>query len=549
LSTITLPTSPTGPTGPTRTVSVLDLLEDAATGTGHIRCGVADDWSTLGEVWERAGRLGQSLARLAGPTGVVAMALHASPACVTALLGAWRAGLTVASVPGPGRGASVEEYLDQVHDQCRRAEATALLVSSSYLPLTVPGVDVVGYESLATGAPTSLDAGVPALIQFTSGSTSAPKGVCLTLEAIGANVASILDHIQIEGRLAICSWLPLSHDMGLIGMLLTGWSAQGARWTDGRGHLFLMAPEDFIRRPSSWLQACSDINATHTAGPDFALRLAARRVPAAIDLSHLRAVVVGAEPVRAQTLRTFADATAEAGFWPRALRPAYGLAEATLGVTMVGPDDTWCSRWVDPDALLEGGWAPGPPEHGVELVCAGRRLPNMEVRIGGNVPVGPVEVRGPSTLSNYLGIGDPRDSDGWFRTSDFGHVDEAGHLWIGGRTDDVIFAAGRNLFARELEGSLDGAGGFREGSFAIVPDGDGRYVIVGERGRGRDDDDGNARAVCAALARRCGIGPSAVAFLPRGRFRKTPSGKLQRAKLSALYRSGELGADKIVRFT
>ena len=202
------------------------------------------------------------------------MVLAATPEAVAAAVGAWRAGLTVASLSGPGRGMSAEEYQRQVERACLQVGAALLTVDDPRVPLLprLP-VPVFGFAQCEAGAG-GRTGGRGELVQFTSGSASAPIGVRIGLGAIAANVESILEVTAPENGDRACSWLPLSHDMGLVGMLFSSWSAMRPA-TLGRGELCLIRPEYFLRNPGSWLTACTEIGSTTTAAPDFGYALAA----------------------------------------------------------------------------------------------------------------------------------------------------------------------------------------------------------------------------------------------------------------------------------
>jgi acyl-CoA synthetase (AMP-forming)/AMP-acid ligase II len=278
-----------------------------------------------------------------------------------------------------------------------------------------------------------------------------------------------------------CSWLPLSHDMGLVGMLLSSWSAMRPAIL-GKGELCLIRPEYFLRDPASWLMACSETGATTTAAPDFGYALAARTIGTArhLDLGRLRTCICGGEVVRWSTLERFAEASAGAGFRPRAFCPAYGLAEATLAVTMVRPEQDVTVRYADAAALADGEWRDVPAGLGQAVVSAGASLPGMNCRIGeGSSGLGAVEVTGRSMFSGYVGAGPEFDSGGWLRTGDLGILID-GELYLGGRYDDRIIVAGRNVDATQIEGCISGRGGIRHGGAAAVEDGDGGFVVVAE---------------------------------------------------------------------
>jgi acyl-CoA synthetase (AMP-forming)/AMP-acid ligase II len=528
---------------------ILDFLEDAGSGSGAIRF-VPDHPEPLpvAELWRRSGRAARWFSARFPANAAVAMVLATTPAAVAAMVGAWRAGLTVASLPGPGRGMSAGEYQHQVEQACLQVGAELLAVDDGLVgllpPLSVPAAGFAQCQD-GTGGRTG-DRGE--LVQFTSGSTNAPKGVRIRLGAIAANVESILEVLAPEAGDCACSWLPLSHDMGLVGMLLSSWSAMRPAIL-GRGELCLIRPEYFLRDPGSWLTACGETGATTTAAPDFGYALAARTIGTAkhLDLSRLRTCICGGEVVRWSTLQRFAQASAAAGFRARAFCPAYGLAEATLAVTMVRPEQDATVRYADAAALADGEWRNMPAGQGQAVVSAGTSLPGMGCRITGESSgVGAIEVTGRSMFSGYVGAGPPFRSGGWFRTGDLGILID-GQLYLAGRYDDRIIVAGRNVDAAQIEGSISGKGGIRHGGAAAVEDGDGGFAVVAETAEVPDPRP-IADAVRDMLVRATGLAPSAVIFVPRGSLPKTPSGKLQRYRVRSLLRTGELEQMAAIRF-
>jgi acyl-CoA synthetase (AMP-forming)/AMP-acid ligase II len=305
-----------------------------------------------------------------------------------------------------------------------------------------------------------------------------------------------------------------------------------------------MTPESFLADPASWMRACTDFRATSTTSPPFALRLAARALRGndRFDLSSLRSFVVGSEPVPATTLRQFELAARGVGLSPRALCPGYGMAEATLAVAIDPPSNPWSSVRVDTQALAEREWRV-VADGGTELVTCGPPVRGMELRIAGDRPLAELELRGPSMLSHY--VPDDRaalNDDGWFRSADLAHIHE-GSVCIAGRTDDVLIVAGRNLDARALDAVVDSQAVCRSGNVACFADGAGRYVVVAEP-RAPEADTGDLRAgareIRAALTRHFAAGPSAVVFIARGTLPKTPSGKVRRNHLAALWSDGKL---------
>jgi acyl-CoA synthetase (AMP-forming)/AMP-acid ligase II len=517
------------------------LLENAATGGGAVSILAGErEEARVGELWSRSEHAAACFLDTVGRGGVVALLMETSLACLVCLLGAWRAGVTTLSLPHPARSAPPDAHRLQLLDIARMA-GVGLLV----LPERLAGLDVAGGLRTASfrecaAHPRRADVADPGeFVQFSSGSTGRPKGARLSSSAVAATVTASLDHVAPHGGgMVACSWLPLSHDMGLIGMCLTALAAMGPPWHGRR--LVLMSPERMVARPSRWLQACSEVGATVTCAPNFALDLVlanGRAVPASVDLRPLTVLIVGSEPIAPGTLRRFGRAMAPLGFDELALCPAYGMAEASLGVTMVPPDQRWRSTAGGPD--------------GPEVVSCGIPLRGLEVRApAGEEASGPIAVRGASLLSGYLGhAASPLDAGGWFATSDLGYL-SGGELHVVGRADDVLVIAGRKLYPELLEETASRHEAVRPGNCAAIPDGSGGYLIVAERRRAsaRADRQEVCRWIRRELSVRAGVAPTAVVIVSPGSIPRTPSGKLQRKRLGQLHRRGELAVEAELRF-
>ncbi len=196
-------------------------------------------------------------------------------------------------------------------------------------------------------------------MQFTSGSTGEPRGIELSLDALDANLTSMYHWLAPSDGAVVCSWLPLSHDMGLIGLALYAMCSVNPPWSVA-SDLVLMTPEAFLAHPASWMRACTDYRATTTTSPPFALRLAARSLRSgSFDLSSLRSFVVGSEPVPADGLREFEAIARDSGLPPTVLCPGYGMAEAALAVAIDPTTRSWSSVHVDTEGLAAGEWQRG----------------------------------------------------------------------------------------------------------------------------------------------------------------------------------------------
>jgi acyl-CoA synthetase (AMP-forming)/AMP-acid ligase II len=510
------------------TESLVDLLENAASGNGAVQF-LADkeEPRPFAALWTDADTSARWQAAKLGRGRPVALVLTNTRACAATLLGAWRNGSAVASLPPPARGLAPDAYVRMTTRSCAAADVAALLVDDEHLALVrglVP-VPVYAYsETMQGGLPTPTTTGGE-LIQFTSGSTGAPKGVRLSLEAVAENTLAIIDAVSAEGDTGF-SWLPLSHDLGLIAMFLSGLVAGGA--AKGHNKIVIARPESFLTSPTMWLRGCSSMGATITSVPNFALEVAIRSARRAgdLDLSRLRCLVVGAEKVNPRLLEEFAKTYASAGFDERAFCPGYGLAEATVGVTLVRPDEFW---------RVDGGTG---------LVSNGRPLRGVSVRIAepNADGVGTVELQSPSVLSGYLG-GKSLEltADGWFTTSDIGMIDD-GELFVFGRLDDVIIVGGKNFTATDVEDNVAHPA-VRAGRVAAIEAPDGGIAVLVEPASPAAAAD-ELRTACAdvrtSVTRAHGVTPSFVGFVPRGSLPRTTSGKLRRFVLRDALADGSL---------
>jgi len=510
--------------------TVPGLLENAASGGGVVTvlAGEREDVA-VGELWLRSERAAARFLETVGPGGAVGLLLETSVDCLVSLLGAWRAGVTTLSLPPPPRSAPPDAYRDDLLDIVRAAGAGLVV-----LPERLAGLDLAG--AAPTASFRRADVADPGeFVQFSSGSTGRPKGVRLASRSIAANVTAMIEHMapHDQGAVAV-SWLPLSHDMGLVGACLTILASMGRPWRGRR--LVLMPPERMVARPGRWLEACSEFGATVTCAPGFALDLVlarARALPPGLDLRPLRILIVGSEPIAADTLRRFGRELAGLGFDETALCPAYGMAEAALAVTMVRPGERWRST----------------PADGAEVVSCGVPLRGLEVRApAGAGAAGPVEVRGASLLTGYLARTAPAvDGDGWLATRDLGFVRD-GELYVVGRADDVLVLAGRKLSPEPLEAAAARHAAVRPGGCAAVAAGGG-YVVVAERraAAARADLGEACRWIRRELAIR-GAAPTEVVFVRPGSLPRTASGKLRRRQIGQLRVAGELAVEAVLRF-
>jgi 1-acyl-sn-glycerol-3-phosphate acyltransferase len=396
----------------------------------------------------------------------------------------------------------------------------------------------------------------PAFIQYTSGSTGHPKGVLLTHDNLLANIRAITAGLQASPTDVGVSWLPLYHDMGLIGSWLFCMHAGIP--------IALMSPLSFLSRPERWLWAIHERRATLSPAPNFAYELCARRIPDAalegLDLSSWRCALNGAEPVSPETLERFARRFAPYGLRREALMPVYGLAENSVALCVPppgrGPKVTHVARGpFEREGRAEPAAAGDPSA--LRFVSVGFPLPEHEVRLideaGRDVPdgtVGQLVFRGPSMMKGYFGQPDATAAisvdGGWLASGDLAFRAE-GEIHITGRRKDLIIKAGRNLVPQEIEEVAAAVDGIRKGCVAAFgvdhPQlGTESLVVVAET---RELDPARHDALAAAVTDRVAaavmVPPDAVVLVPPGSVPKTSSGKIRRADTKRMYLEGALG--------
>jgi fatty-acyl-CoA synthase len=547
---------------------------------------------TFGELYAAAQKCAEELARRGVPAGGrVSLMLPTSREFFVCYAGILLAGAVPVPIYPPFRADRIEEYAERQSailnnaEVCllltfRQAEAVAKLLKprvKSLLDVVEAGELLEAAEKEPPPAPGALPAFLSgsrmrkgrdiALLQYTSGSTGDPKGVVLTHANLLANMRAIAEAVQMGPDDVGLSWLPLYHDMGLIGAWLT-LLLQGVP-------LVVMSPLAFLTRPERWLQAASRHKATIAAAPNFAFELCVRKVSdkamEGVDLSSWRAALNGAEPVNPETVERFTKRFSKYGFRREAMLPVYGLAEASLGVTFPplyrGPKVDRVER----EAFTTQGRAvpaKAKDENGIAFVSSGVALPQHEVVIvdagGKEVPErteGFLWFRGPSATSGYyknavatekLFAGGPPHAEGeyaWVNSGDRAYQAD-GEIYITGRDKDIIIKGGRNLYPHEVEELASRVEGIRKGcvvAFGVEGEKTGteKLVVVAES---REPERGKRAAIAAAIndqvSRGLGLPPDRVELIPPGSIPKTSSGKLRREATKQLYVAGTLAAAK-----
>jgi fatty-acyl-CoA synthase len=495
-------------------------------------------------------------ARGVAPGDHVALLGPTSRALVTAIQATWLAGATVVVLPLPMRLGSIEEFVQQTRARMLGADAALLLMDPELAPFieAAPGDPPVALLSELSGARGALieprpDPDALAVLQFTSGSTSDPKGVMLQHRQILANLDGAITAAQVDpDHDVIVSWLPLYHDMGLIG-LMTIPMITGA-------DLVLGAPQDFMGSPGRWMEWLSHFGGTATAGPNFSYALAARALRRAgdLDLSRWRLALNGAEPVDPQTVNAFCDAAEPHGFDRRAAFPAFGMAELAIAGSFPEPLSGLRLDVVDRRTLETEGYAAsvqdGPSAR--QLALLGRPIPGLEMRIcdpatGATLSereAGELQIRGTSVTPGYYRRPDATDAlfhDGWLRTGDLGYLVD-GELVLCGRIKDVIIVGGRNLFPEDVEAAAASVDGVRAGNVIAfgVAGRKGREAVVVVAETKADDPSPVRAAVASRVLESVGVPAEEVVLVHPGTLPKTSSGKLQRSLCRSRYLSAAL---------
>jgi fatty-acyl-CoA synthase len=465
---------------------------------------------------------------------------------VTVLFGAWALGAVPIPVGLPFSLTDPAAFLDRLTETARRLGADVLLLSAALARLGGGGdgvrrlvaEDLLGGSTVAP-LPDADDARAPAYIQLTSGSTGHPRAIAVPHGRLLRHLAAMSAALPSSPESVAVSWLPLHHDMGLLGGLLFPF------YNGFLAHM--ISTFDFRNRPWCWLEAMAGCRATICAAPPsayaIALQLAPRAVRSGFDLSAWECAMVGAEPISAGLLRRFAVALAPCGFRAEAFFPVYGLAEATVAVTfprLLAP--TRFDR-VDRPLMECDGKAVAAGAGALEFVGVGRPIPGTEVRIAGRggetLPgrtVGEILVRSSTLMDGYLG--EPRETapfrDGWLQTGDLGYLAD-GELFVTGRAKDLIIIGGHNLVPSVLEEIVAGVDGVRLSGAAAVgvrcPERETeRAVIVAETRLEAPEQPALAARIRAALNNH-GVIVDQVVLVPPRSLPRTTSGKLRRQEL------------------
>ena len=567
------PTPSLSPTLPTRLADFTTLPEallyaaDGDTGLNFYSAkGELQQVMTYGQLSERAEAVAARMTA-AGlkPGDRVAMLAATDPSLHIFFFACQYAGLIPVPLPIPHFFGRRDAYIDQIRIQVQSSKSRMLLGPANYAELITEAAEGLGLvlagtlqdlEALPSG-PFSLHQPKPedlCYIQYSSGSTRFPMGVMITHENLMANcVAMNRDGVKNDTGERLVSWLPLYHDMGLVGFMLAGLTGQTS--------IDYLPPEDFARRPLTWLKLISQNKGTISYSPSFGFELCARRVEVRkdqdldLDLSSWRVAGIGGEMIKPHMMQHFAEVFAPYGFSEKAFCASYGLAEVVLAISFATTESGMILDTVDRASLAEEHQAkavPAGPDARTFVAC-GKVVPDHQIEIRdeagqalGQRSVGRVWAKGPSIMQGYLDAPEINAEilvDGWLDTGDLGYWMED-ELVIVGRAKDMMIVNGRNIWPQDIEWSVERLDGLRAGDVAAVALETGQTeetpsVLVHCR-----YSDGDARtelstAIKDQVLEAVGIAFDVILVPPRS-LPKTSSGKLARRKAKAMFEAGEI---------
>jgi fatty-acyl-CoA synthase len=528
--------------------------------------GGTDRWRSYADILQGSMRVARSLREAGLRRGdLAALVLPDGERFLEALFGSSIAGITPASLyPPPTTTGELSRYFD-VTAAILRASGARAVVSTRALAPSFERVRPLCPDLSLVLCSEDLDATAlepevwPALddiafVQFTSGSASMPKGVALTHANLAANIEAFggPSAVAITPHDIGVSWLPLNHDMGLVGMAL------GALYA-GRPCV-LLPPHAFVKRPAEWLRAITRHRGTVSFAPAFAYDLCVRRVKDLdeLDLSSWRVAGCGAEPIHPGTLAAFAEKFARAGFRETSFLPCYGLAEHVVAATIGPPGRRPRSECIAADEFVASRIAvahAGGPGTSLSLVSCGSALPGHRLRVaaedGGPLPerhVGQILLAGPSVMHSYYkerALTAETIRDGWLHTGDLGFLSE-GELFVCGRAKDLIIVHGRKYHPQDLERAVDRLGGVRRGRVVAfgVSCGAAEHVVIVVEPTGTVPAEVLTDAIRREIGDLFGLYVDDVALVASGTVGRTTSGKVQRAATRTRYERGELTEGK-----
>ncbi|WP_437687317.1 fatty acyl-AMP ligase [Sorangium sp. So ce176] len=557
--------------------TVAQAIEDAAasTKTGYRfieESSENEPFFTHGGVERASARLGGALQALGLQKGDrVALILPDNADFIFAFLGAIRAGVVPVPIYPPTGLGKLTGYLENTLHIVAKSGAKVLLTTAEIkrmlgtIQAQAPELQqVVAVEGIRGSReelrPVKVELDDVCFLQFTSGSTSRPKGVVLTHANLAANVRAIVElGLGVRGSVDTgVSWLPLYHDMGLIGFVIAPLYYVNT--------VSFLPPLLFLKRPVRWLETITRHRGNVSFGPNFAYALCVKRIReqdmAGLDLSTWRVAGCGAEPIRADNLRAFAEKFAPVGFDEKAFVCSYGMAESTLAVSFSALGTGLQTDSVDGETLWKEGKAvpvPADSDGASALVQCGSAFEGHEIAVFasddaesarplGDREVGELRLRGPSVMPGYFNDPDMTKeafAGGWLRTGDLGYLAE-GKVYICGRSKEVIIVNGRNYYPQDLEWEASRVSGVRKGNViafgTMKPHNDRERVVIAFETGASDEQEKQALKgeVRRVVQQAMGLTVDDVVAVGMGVLPKTSSGKLQRSKTRELYENGEL---------
>jgi fatty-acyl-CoA synthase len=502
------------------------------------------------------------IARGVKPGDRIALVAETGAEFAALFFGAVYAGAWPVPLPLPTSFGGRDSYVDQLSVQMRSADPLMLLYPRELAAMAGDAAAMVGtqgivWEDLAEepSAPVPLPQATPddiCYLQYSSGSTRFPHGVAVTHHALLNNLAAHSHGMQVQDSDRCVSWLPWYHDMGLVGCFLSPIANQVS--TD------YLKTEDFARRPLAWLDMISRNQGTSISySPTFGYDICARRISSQtkaserFDLSRWRLAGNGADMIRPDVMQAFVDAFADAGFSAKAFLPSYGLAEATLAVSIMPPGEGIRVEIVEETELSGDARREGRPHRYRAIVNCGKPARDMAVEIrsedGAELPdrtIGKVWASGPSIMHSYFRDEEATNAclkDGWLDTGDMGYMSD-GYIYIVGRAKDMIIINGKNHWPQDIEWAVEQLPGFKAGdiaAFAIATQGGEETPAVLVQCRTTDDSermrlrDAIRDKVRSITGMHC-----IIELVPPRTLPRTSSGKLSRAKARNQYLSGEI---------
>jgi fatty-acyl-CoA synthase len=504
------------------------------------------------------------IARGVKPGDRIALVAETAPEFVALFFGSIYAGAWPVPLPLPTSFGGRDSYVDQLGVQLNSSDPSLFFYPAELAAMGGEaaqrgGITGMDWESFAAepADPVSLPAAGPddvAYLQYSSGSTRFPHGVAITHRALLANLAAHSHGMNLGPTDRVVSWLPFYHDMGLVGCLL-GLIANQVTAD-------YLKTEDFARRPLAWLDLISrNPLSSMSYSPTFGYDICARRIGSQskvaerFDLSRWRVAGNGADMIRPDVMQAFVDAFADAGFSPKAFMPSYGLAEATLAVTLMPPGEGIVVELVEETLLAGGGQEERDrPQRYRAVVNCGKAVRDMELAIRdedggalGDREIGKVFCRGSSVMVGYFRDEEATEAclseDGWLDTGDMGYMSD-GYLYIVGRAKDMIIINGKNHWPQDIEWAVEQMPGFKSGDIAAfsitTPGGEEAPAVLVQCRTSDSEEREKLREQIRERVRAITGMNCVIELVPPRTLPRTSSGKLSRAKARNLYLSGEI---------